>query len=484
MNKNYTKDYCHLVYVLLYVLIALFFGYIALSFTTHYMIGDCVVYLEELTLLRGDYFSNNFGALFGNGGNHMQLATEGGFAFIMYLFSLVNMESVFYVATLFTLLFIFLLSVLSVYLSKNRVNILAAFFSLFGIVCMRSLAYPIFSLSSCLRDSSSHFFGFLGLFLCCIGINKLGQKKYLILGGISLGLSCWCRLPGILFVIPAGVYTLGSLKKIGFKKVVYSLCLLSVGVSLGLLPLLGHNHIGSVSKSYSFADVNGVDYLGGFCGRSYHGSINQCYSQGSVAGTEYYGGFTGLDDSASIISCFWDKDSSGQSTSSGGIGKTTDEMHTQATFTGWDFVSIWGMDGYPVLQAFYVAMETYQDWLTDFSVPANKQGITNTPAGDDIQNLLKYAIGLNPMEACSTADLMEPVADDTNGVSIIYNKSKAAEDVQLFPIWSDKLVPSNWNADGFEFEKMSETDISETWQATHSVTGECGYIRLKAQTND
>jgi hypothetical protein len=114
--------------------------------------------------------------------------------------------------------------------------------------------------------------------------------------------------------------------------------------------LLGHNHIGSVSKSYSFAAVNGVDYLGGFCGRSYHGSIAQCYSMGSVSGTRYYGGFTGLDSSANITFCFWDKDTSGQTISSGGVGKTTAQMMTQSTFSGWDFVSTWTMNDYPALQ--------------------------------------------------------------------------------------------------------------------------------------
>ena len=34
---------------------------------------------------------------------------------------------------------------------------------------------------------------------------------------------------------------------------------------------------------------------------------------------------------------------SGQSTSAGGIGKTTAEMKQQATFAGWDFVTIWGI---------------------------------------------------------------------------------------------------------------------------------------------
>jgi hypothetical protein len=51
----------------------------------------------------------------------------------------------------------------------------------------------------------------------------------------------------------------------------------------------------------------------------------------------------------------------------------------------------------------------------------------------------------------------------------------------MYSIWSDCLLPANWNADGFEFSIISPTDSNATWKATHSVTGECGYIKLKAQ---
>jgi len=41
-----------------------------------------------------------------------------------------------------------------------------------------------------------------------------------------------------------------------------------------------------------------------------------------------------------ITNSFWDKETSGQSTSAGGTGKTTAEMQTTDTFleAGWDFV--------------------------------------------------------------------------------------------------------------------------------------------------
>jgi hypothetical protein len=129
-------------------------------------------------------------------------------------------------------------------------------------------------------------------------------------------------------------------------------------------------------------------------------------------------------------------------------------------------------------------INTYLDWLTDLSVPVAEQGYSDDPSGDSIQNLLKYAIGLDPLGICSSADIMESVSNNTSGISIIYKKAKETEGVELFPLWSDGLLASNWNSNGFEFLIMSQTDSNETWKATHSVTGECGYIRLEAAMDD
>jgi hypothetical protein len=57
-----------------------------------------------------------------------------------------------------------------------------------------------------------------------------------------------------------------------------------------------------------------------------------------------------------VTHSFWDVETSGQTTSADGTGKTTSEMKTQATFTdaGWNFDDIWAIasgtnDGYPYL---------------------------------------------------------------------------------------------------------------------------------------
>jgi hypothetical protein len=56
-----------------------------------------------------------------------------------------------------------------------------------------------------------------------------------------------------------------------------------------------------------------------------------------------------------VNNSFWDTQTSGQSSSDGGTGKTTAEMKTQTTYTdaGWDFATVWEMicSNYPTLRS-------------------------------------------------------------------------------------------------------------------------------------
>lgn len=97
---------------------------------------------------------------------------------------------------------------------------------------------------------------------------------------------------------------------------------------------------------------------GGFvCALSNPGIITNSYSTGFVppnGGSFYTGGFS-YTGSGIATKCYWDTQTSGHSTSSHGTGKTTAEMKTKSTFSGWNFSSIWSItpfcnNGYPCLQ--------------------------------------------------------------------------------------------------------------------------------------
>lgn len=128
---------------------------------------------------------------------------------------------------------------------------------------------------------------------------------------------------------------------------------------------------GTINNSYSRSSVT-MTYnvynqgaVGGLYGNDYSsGAKSNLYSTGAI--TMVSGSFPsstgGLAGSnyTSTSSSYWDTQTSGWATSSGGagvVGKTTAQMKTQSTFSGWDFSTIWAIDsngiinnGYPYLQ--------------------------------------------------------------------------------------------------------------------------------------
>jgi hypothetical protein len=94
-----------------------------------------------------------------------------------------------------------------------------------------------------------------------------------------------------------------------------------------------------VSDCYATGSVTGDSRVGGLVGYNY-GTVSVCYATGSVTGYYRVGGLVGHDYDGTVSGSFWDTQTSGQSSSDGGTGKTTAEMMQQATFTaaGWDFL--------------------------------------------------------------------------------------------------------------------------------------------------
>ncbi len=116
--------------------------------------------------------------------------------------------------------------------------------------------------------------------------------------------------------------------------------------------------ISSIINCYATGSVSGGNGVGGLAGWNLDSIIN-CYSTGSVSGNSGLGGLAGdlYGGGGGVVSSFWDTQTSGQTTSAGGTGKTTAEMKTLLTFTsaGWNFVDVWGIGNgqtYPYLKPF------------------------------------------------------------------------------------------------------------------------------------
>ncbi|WP_436873077.1 filamentous hemagglutinin N-terminal domain-containing protein [Acinetobacter haemolyticus] len=105
--------------------------------------------------------------------------------------------------------------------------------------------------------------------------------------------------------------------------------------------LVGNNYGGIITNSYSTSVVEGDTSVGGLVG--YHsGEVENSYSSGAVTGTTNVGGLIGYDPYSSgvVTNSYWNINTSGQSTSAGGVGKTTAELQQILTFTGWDIADI------------------------------------------------------------------------------------------------------------------------------------------------
>ncbi len=165
----------------------------------------------------------------------------------------------------------------------------------------------------------------------------------------------------------------------------------SAGVG-GLVGITGAGAL--ISQSYATGSATGSSTAGGLVG-SHAGTVSECYSTGSAPR-----GLIGWHNDGEGVTqkSYWDTQSSGQTSSYGGVGRTTAQMHQQSNFMGWDFTDVWWIDegnGYPQLQVF-VLLELQNPILDQsssigqlflFAIPEDTFGSPNDP-------VLDYSTGL------------------------------------------------------------------------------------------
>jgi hypothetical protein len=121
----------------------------------------------------------------------------------------------------------------------------------------------------------------------------------------------------------------------------YSTCSVTGNSSVGGLVGDNWHYEGSVSNSYSTGNVTGGRRVGGLIGLNDYGSMTRSYSTGRVNGQSDVGGLVGYNK-GTVNNCLWDIQTSGQVSSHGGIGKTTAQMKSIATFSsaGWNMTAV------------------------------------------------------------------------------------------------------------------------------------------------
>ena len=131
----------------------------------------------------------------------------------------------------------------------------------------------------------------------------------------------------------------------------------TVGFSYSRAQVTGRENVGGligitlkedsfVNSCYATGEVNGVLYVGGLIGQLSPGRVFRCYCAGKVSGSQSVGGLVGYQRAlADVLGSLWDTQTSKQTMSAGGTGKTTAQMKAGATFdaVNWDFFNTWSI---------------------------------------------------------------------------------------------------------------------------------------------
>ena len=218
----------------------------------------------------------------------------------------------------------------------------------------------------------------------------------------------------------------------------------------GLIGLI-MNSGSTITNCFSLGTVSGFSAIGGLIGgvdinsTALGGSnppsseigftLSNCYAANilTITGVDPSGGLFGQSTyvntgEVTITNSFWDRAVTGTTEAYiGGIGKTTVEMQTQGTFTGWDFTNTWNIDplinnGYPFFQETPVIAWTGavdNDWNT-----AANWSPAQVPTATDHAQITDVANDVIVNEDPGTPALCKELTVNSNA-SLTINPTKA-----------------------------------------------------------
>ena len=166
-----------------------------------------------------------------------------------------------------------------------------------------------------------------------------------------------------------------------------------------------------VTDCYNTGGITGGTYVGGVVGHNSHtGSVTNCYITGSVTGDERVGGVVGLSDGdAAVTNCYYYVDCCANSDSYG-TALTNEQMLRAESFEGFDFETVWTMDGNPG----YPYPKLINNFHTAVYAPIANSGDAN---GDGTVNAVDALVAMRYVLGVSTESLTpeQIAAADFNG---------------------------------------------------------------------
>ena len=134
-------------------------------------------------------------------------------------------------------------------------------------------------------------------------------------------------------------------------------------------------------------------------------------------------------------------------------------------------------DGYAVINT------SYADWVVTNEIPFGEQSWSNAPAGDGIENIWKYAMGLESTNSYNWSNVFKYAKNDYDEEFYVeYTKAKNA-DVTILPEWKYSLLDSSWTSTGIVSRLESASTSNETWKYAIPLKTN-GFIRLKVSMEE
>ncbi|WP_003545435.1 GLUG motif-containing protein [Desulfotomaculum nigrificans] len=240
----------------------------------------------------------------------------------------------------------------------------------------------------------------------------------------------------------------------------------NVSGQYGVGGLVGWHTSGLIQNCFSHAKVTGKGRVGGLVGNgvTIDSKVEKCYSTGLVTVTPdpnlYNGGLVGSHiDSTKVTDSYFDINTSGQTISAGGTGKTTTEMKQQSTYINWDFTSIWGINNdYPYLQIFGIS----------------------TPSGVvEERQVVSYITDIS-----STTEIIKKISKNINSyakyivsdVNALKNKSIHVNSY-MFPIYANVLSQNKTNKI-INIQSYVDKINSNIWRQTKAYRQPTSYMKL------
>ena len=165
---------------------------------------------------------------------------------------------------------------------------------------------------------------------------------------------------------------------------------------------------GDVTNCYNTGNVTGDEEVGGVIG-SNDGIVTDCYNIGSVTGGSYVGGVVGHKEKGIVTNCYYYIDCCASSNSYG-TALTNEQMLRAESFEGFDFETVWTMDGNPG----YPYPKLINNFHTAVYAPIANSG---DASGDGTVNAVDALVAMRYVLGVSTESLTpeQIAAADFNG---------------------------------------------------------------------